>query len=566
MIAFEDCFSKHKIMSYLAKQRAKIAKTRSKLHILSGISKKPRYNYHALVQRQTKKNEVCFMMPPRRLWVSPSLKNRYKNGERLNSIERNQKAIFLTIQKHYKQNEQYEYMKKLDEFVKDVIASINCTDFEFGSPEIQPAQKSKGSSIYRPISIFNLKDNLINCLTNKYLVHYFDDIFYENSFAFRAAQKIGDETRVPTHHDAFKKIIDYLQENQGKAIYVAECDMQKFYDTVNHKIVMKEFRKLCFKNLFKYKCDKRAKRIFVQYLKCYSFYNNVYKSASSIFEICKIKDGSFEWVKGIEDYYKHNKKELVNIGIPQGGALSGLIANIVLNFADEKILKLNYKNLLYVRYCDDMIMMHTDEEKCNTALKVYINSLERLKLFCHKINNINYLKEFWESNSKGPYMWSKENFPWIGFVGYEINRNGEIRVRKKSLRKEKDKQTELVNDVITAISNDNLKKSKGVIIESTNKRLNGMAVGRVELWNYKKYKNDMCWVKGFNLLNNNKYSRIQIKSLDRSKKRVLVKLYKYLNKFDDIHIDNKTNEQEKELVFYGKPFSYFYQAIERYKK
>jgi hypothetical protein len=566
MIAFEDCFSPKNIINYLSKQRAKIAKKRSKLHILNSISKSKRYNYHSRVREETENNEVCFMMPPRRLWVSPGFKKRYKNSEALNSIDKNQKAIFSTIQKHYKLNEKYKYMKKLDEFVKDIIVSINSIDFEFKSPKIQPARKSKESSICRPISIFSLKDNLINCLTNKYLVHYFDDLFYENSFAFRAGRKFDNDTRVPTHHDAFKKIIDYLQENQGKTIYVAECDMQKFYDTVHHRIVMKQFRRLCLKNLFKCRCDKRAKRIFIRYLECYSFYNNVSKLDVSFFEKYKIKDGSFEWVKGIEDYYKTKRRELANIGIPQGGALSGLIANIVLNLADEKVLKLNYKDLLYIRYCDDMIMMHTEEKKCNTALKVYIHTLERLKLFPHKINNINYSKEFWASKSKGPYIWDKENTPWIGFVGYEINRNGDIRIRKKSLKKEKDKQNELINDVITAIKNDNLKTSKNTVIESTYKRLNGMSVGRVELWNHKNYKNDMCWVKGFNLLNNNKYSRIQVRSLDKSKKKALVKLYKYLGRLDDSHISSKTNEIEKEKIFYGKPFSYFYQAIERHEE
>jgi hypothetical protein len=95
MIEFEDCFSQEKILKYLSKQRAKIAKRRSKLHILSGISKKSRYNYHIRVQEESENNKVCFMMPPRRLWVSPSLKTRYKNGEILNSIERNQKSNFF---------------------------------------------------------------------------------------------------------------------------------------------------------------------------------------------------------------------------------------------------------------------------------------------------------------------------------------------------------------------------------------------------------------------------------------------------------------------------------------
>jgi hypothetical protein len=57
-----------------------------------------------------------------------------------------------------------------------------------------------------------------------------------------------------------------------------------------------------------------------------------------------------------------------------------------------------------------------------------------------------------------------------------------------------------------------------------------------------------------------------VKSLDRSKKKALVKLYKNLNKLADGHISVKKNELEKEQIFYGKPFSYFYQAVERHKK
>jgi hypothetical protein len=53
MITFEDCFSQEKIINYLSKQRAKIAKKRSKLHILSSISKNKRYNYHSRVQEET---------------------------------------------------------------------------------------------------------------------------------------------------------------------------------------------------------------------------------------------------------------------------------------------------------------------------------------------------------------------------------------------------------------------------------------------------------------------------------------------------------------------------------
>jgi retron-type reverse transcriptase len=83
--------------------------------------------------------------------------------------------------------------------------------------------------------------------------------------------------------------------------------------------------------------------------------------------------------------------------------LSGLIANIVLDYADRKILKLNDENLLYVRYCDDMIIMHTDKRKCGIALSKYMKALKKLGLFPHEIGNESYSRDFWKSKSKGPY-------------------------------------------------------------------------------------------------------------------------------------------------------------------
>jgi hypothetical protein len=93
-----------------------------------------------------------------------------------------------------------------------------------------------------------------------------------------------------------------------------------------------------------------------------------------------------------------------------------------------------------------------------------------------------------------------------------------------------------------------------------------MAVGRVELWNYRYYKNDMCWVKGFYLLNDNKYSRAQVKSLDRSRRKNLMGLYKALYNIDDSNVKKKDKEVGRKIIFYGKPFSYFYQVIEKNSK
>jgi hypothetical protein len=121
----------------------------------------------------------------------------------------------------------------------------------------------------------------------------------------------------------------------------------------------------------------------------------------------------------------------------------------------------------------------------------------------------------------------------------------------------------LVENVINAISNGDLKSSKNKVIESTKDRLIGMAIGRVNIWNYKNYKNDLCWAKGLNLVNNNKYSRMQVKSLDRSRNKYLRRLRMFLDCCEQNveHIAKK--ETNRQIIFLGKPFSYFYHVIER---
>jgi hypothetical protein len=568
MNPLDDFFSKKNILNYLCRQRAKKAKRRNEIHLLSRISKRKKYyKYHKKVKNENNNsNEICSIMPPRRLWVNPSKKNRYNNKDKLNSIEKNKKAIFLTIQKHRKSNMEFRYLKRLDQFISDIGKAINDKYFSFSPPKIKPELKERNGNTCRPISSFSLKDNIIICITNKYLTQYFDDLFYVDSYAFRSAKQFKDEKRAPCHHDAFQRIIDYLLENKGKTIYVAECDMKKFYDTVDHKIVLRQFKILCLKNMFKLKgwCDNRAQRIFRQYLECYNFHDNVFNknSDSEYFRKYNIDNGKFEWVDELIGNLDGNRY-YADIGIPQGGALSGLIANIVLDYADKKVLQTKDEDILYLRYCDDMIMMHTDKLKCKEALNKYMSALEKLKLFPYPLKKEKYSRTFWSSKSKGPYIWDDDEIPWVGFVGYEINRKGEIRVRKKSLKKERNKQKELVENIMVAISDDNIKVSVSEVIESTEKRLVGMAVGRVNLWNYKSYKNDLCWAKGFNLLNDNKYSRMQVKSLDRSRNKYLRRLRIFLDSFEQDKERAVSERSNKQITFLGKPFSYYYHVIEK---
>jgi hypothetical protein len=577
MRKLETYIEERNIIFYLCRIRAKIAKKRNKKHLIHLISSDSKKNYHVSINDETlDENEICSLFPSRRKWRKLGEKNRCRNGKNLNTIEKNIKSLQVTIE-WYRENEpNAEFLKRLDAFILSVQDSIKNKDYSISEPSTYPKRKDKlkkEQTVCRPISIFKLRDRIIICLVNKYFTDLFDDLFYENSMAFRAVKKVNGKPYCITHHDAIKEIAKYKSKNKGKKLWVSECDMKKFYDTVNHSVIKKHFKK--FINKVKLEkpelYDVNAEHLFYSYLNCYSFNKSVYplNNKQDYFSDYNITNGVFEWVE--EDLLSKHYKKLNNtkIGVPQGGALSGLIANIVLHYSDDIISKCKQKNLLYLRYCDDMIIMHPNKKVCKSATSKYQKSLLKLKLVPHVFKDVEkYDSNFWKNKSKNPYKWgeyNKQEIPWIGFVGYELNFNGDIRIRKSSLKKEMSKQIEVINTAFDAIKGNNKRATDKYIEESVIHRLIGMSVGRVAMWNYENGINDLCWINGFSELSNNPTVAIQLKNLDRNRN-------KYFNRFrrkireikgsDKEQVNVKSNRQ---IIYFGKPFSYYYQAHEKPK-
>ncbi|SDI84196.1 reverse transcriptase/maturase family protein [Chryseobacterium jejuense] len=539
-------FSEEEILTLICKIRAKIAKQRSKKHLIHLLSSDNRTNYHLNHKKNQDKTDedldlLNSILPPRRKWKTLKKKRRYiTNYQKIDSIKNNADSLFETI-RYYKEKHPNElFIINLNKFVKDIQDSILNTNFCFTSPKIIPLSK-KDQSKCRPIALYNLKDRIIISLTNKYLSEYFDEHFFPESHAFRPKRIYKGKKVVTSHHHAMDSILKYKSDYKGKKLYVSECDISKFYDSVNHTIVKECFKKLISQsNLV---IDSNAKRIFYKYLESYSFVHNVkiynHKKYSDYWQQYKIDNGYFGWIDDdLKDlkYYKsvnHNR-----VGVPQGGAISGLIANMVLHFADLELLKKKDSKLHYVRFCDDMVIIHPNKKQCEDYYQVYNESLKKLKLVPHlplnfNFNNKQILKEFWseDTKSKSPYRWSgsfRNSTKWIGFVGYEVSFNNEIRVRKRSLKKEKLKQQNLIDLTLRSLKKGQ-RKSKDTIIESVCNRLVGMSVGRVNIKNYAYIENDFCWAKGFNRLSKNNHIARQLKNLDRCRNKQIARLKKELS-------------------------------------
>lgn len=600
MKAFEAYFTEEAVISYLCKLRSKVAKSRNKKHLIHLLTDSEKFNYHVndskkyLGAKDETSNEFVKyesqfltdlnrILPARKKWVSLGSKSRISkaNNQPLSSNDRNYYSLIKTIKSYRQKSSKDSWLIELDNFILDIQKTVSSGSYNISHPIVFPKLKNdktlKGPNGCRPLSLFSLKDRIILSITNKYLTRLFDSNFKDCSFAFRSKRN-KENTKIINHHDCIKEVLDYRKKYSDKALWIVECDMEKFFDSVNHKVIKEFFSEL----IEKAKIDnigldfKNVSIIFNEFLECYSFNKNVLPlNANSIYwESYDIPNGEFEWVaKRFSELKYYENLEDEHIGVPQGGALSGLIANMVLNNADKEVMK---ADAFYVRFCDDMLIIHPDYDVCFEAKDNYINALKELKLVPHIFNSNliekrkkakknlpeNTYAPFWKGKSKGPYKWASitdNGFPWISFVGYELHYDGYVRVRKKSFEKEINKQKEVVDEIRKAVKS-GMRKSKGSVSESAINRLVGMSVGRVTIKNFKVVSNDLCWKNGFKELVSNKYSIQQIKQLDRNRSRLYYDLIKDMKEPD---ADEKLESKPRQIIHFNKPFSYYYQVLER---
>jgi RNA-directed DNA polymerase len=160
--------------------------------------------------------------------------------------------------------------------------------------------KPDGSS--RPLGIPNVLDRLIQQAVAQIMGQIFDPGFSESSFGFRPGRSA---------HDGIRQVKRYIE--QGCTVAV-DMDLSKFFDKVNHDVLMDRVSRRIK--------DKRVLQLIGKYLR------------------------AGVMVKG--------RLQATPMGVPQGGPLSPLLANILLDDLDKELEKRGHR---FARYADDFIIM-----------------------------------------------------------------------------------------------------------------------------------------------------------------------------------------------------------------
>ncbi|MDP2800152.1 MAG: group II intron reverse transcriptase/maturase [Deltaproteobacteria bacterium] len=180
----------------------------------------------------------------------------------------------------------------------------------------------KDSGGTRPLGIPTVSDRVIQQAIAQVLVPVFDPHFSESSYGFRPGRSA---------HQAVKKVVDLI--NRGYR-YAVDIDLAKFFDTVDHDILMNRVSRKVR--------DKGILSLIGKYLRAGVVVNGRLNQTSK--------------------------------GVPQGGPLSPLLSNILLDDLDKELEKRGHQ---FARYADDLIILVKSKRSGERVMESISRFLEK---------------------------------------------------------------------------------------------------------------------------------------------------------------------------------------------
>jgi len=267
-----------------------------------------------------------------------------------------------------------EMLPYLKEHGKELIKSIKSGHYK--PKAVRRVEIPKADGGVRKLGVPTVVDRMIQQAVVQVLQPIFELTFSDNSYGFRPKRRA---------HQAIKRAKEYYEQGYN---YVVDIDLAKYFDTVNHDMLISMVRE-------------------------------------------QIKDESV--VKLIRKFLKSGVMEngLVSPtteGTPQGGNLSPLLSNIYLTGFDKILESRGHK---FVRYADD----------CNIYVKSQ-RAAERVMASCVKYLGGKLKLKVNEGKSK---IGSPLKLKFLGFSLFQTSKGTGIRPHEKSIKRFKDRIREVTS-------------------------------------------------------------------------------------------------------------------------
>ena len=257
--------------------------------------------------------------------------------------------------------------------------------------------KDNGSK--RKLGIPTVTDRMIQQAAAQVLTPIYERKFHTNSYGFRPGKSA---------QQAVLKAAEYMNEGYN---WVVDIDLEKFFDTVSQSKLIEVLSRTIK--------DGRVISLIHKYLNA-----------------GVIADGIFERTE---------------VGMPQGGPLSPLLSNVMLNELDKELERRGHR---FVRYADDCMILCKSKKSAERTLRNIIPFIEG--------------KLFLKVNRKKTEVSHISKVKYLGYSFYRYKGKCRFRVHSKSVVKMKNRIRELTD------------RNKGISNEVREKRYQEYVRGWVE--------------------------------------------------------------------------------------
>jgi len=286
------------------------------------------------------------------------------------------------------------------------------------SPALKVEIPKPGGKGMRMLGIPTVVDRMIQQALMQVMQPYFEGTFSESSYGFRPGRSA---------HQAVTQARDHVRSGYR---WVVDMDLEKFFDRVNHDILMSR--------LSRHIEDKRILHLIRRYL----------------------QSGMME--AGLVSARTQ--------GVPQGGPLSPLLSNIMLDEMDKELERRGHRFVRYADDCNVYIKSKAAGERVLASLDKFLSKRLRLKLNLSK---------------------SAVGRPWQRkFLGYSMtaHKQAKLKVSPESLKRMREKLK------------DNFRKGRGRSVSRTIEHLNRQLRGWMSYYRLSEVKSPIIemdqWIRG----------------------------------------------------------------------